>query len=184
VDEYRSRPLDGQVVAAVSPDRQGCPRAPFPGVIPSQLVLPGDNPTVQVTMLSGPLLSRILRLSIVTLLLQGAAGCVGPFDNCGTDLGRFAVRITVLDAATGSAPATRPTLTVTDGPYVETVQGPEPGSMETVIMPAGTERPGVYRVEVTAAGYQPWIRDGIRVTRRGRCDHLGTADITARLSPQ
>jgi hypothetical protein len=43
------------------------------------------------------------------------------------------------------------------------------------------ERAGNYTVDVTAANYRPWIREGIRVTS-GIC-HPETVELTARLQP-
>jgi hypothetical protein len=41
------------------------------------------------------------------------------------------------------------------------------------------ERPGVYRVQVTAPGYLTWVREGVRV-ERGDCSDR-TVELTARM---
>ena len=125
--------------------------------------------------------SRMLGRASAALLITASTGCLGPFAPCRNDLGRFAVRVTVVDARSGDRPGTRATLTLSDGAYTETVPGPDPASGGSVVIPAAVERPGTYSVEVAAAGYQPWRRSDINVTRGGPCRRLRTADLTARL---
>lgn len=121
-------------------------------------------------------------LTAVFLPVLGA--CIGPFDPCGSDVGRFAVIVAVTDARTGGPPSSRATLVVTDGTFNETVQGPEPGTTSRVTIAAAAERPGTYDLTVSAAGYRTWTQAAVRVARGSRCDRLQTANLAARLEPQ
>ena len=59
------------------------------------------------------------------------------------------------------------------GDYAEEMEG-----FENQLFGAG-ERPGTYAVLVTAPGFRPWVRTGVRV-QEGRC-HVVPVKLTARL---
>ena len=46
------------------------------------------------------------------------------------------------------------------------------------------DRPGTYRLELSAPGYTTWVLDDIVVSRQGRCDVLQTYTVNVRLQPQ
>jgi hypothetical protein len=115
-------------------------------------------------------------LSILAL----CAGCIGPFAPC-SGVGNFGVLVTVVDSATGKPPSSRPTLIITEGAtYADTALGT---TNSPILIPAALERPGTYSLTVTADGYRPWTRDGVRVREGGRCDDIQTVRLTARLQP-
>jgi hypothetical protein len=60
---------------------------------------------------------------------------------------------------------------LTDGTYVETVAGVLQ-STDAVQLGGAVERPGTYRAEFEAAGYQSMARENVEVRRRGRCNYL------------
>lgn len=84
------------------------------------------------------------------------------------------VVVHVSDATSGAA-LSGASGAVRDGEYVETLE-----AIQTVLVGA-YERAGTYRVEVTRADYQPWLQEGVHVTR-DRC-HVRTVDLEARLTP-
>ncbi|MEJ7809134.1 MAG: hypothetical protein WKG32_01830 [Gemmatimonadaceae bacterium] len=135
---------------------------------------------MDTSLIPYPYAARLATLAAALSL----AGCVGPFDSCGTDEGRDAVQVTVIDARTGGPPTARPTLVVTEGAYADTGRAYDPLQGARLILSAGPERPGTYALTVTAQGYRTWARSGVRVRRGGRCDRLETVQLTARLEPE
>jgi hypothetical protein len=89
---------------------------------------------------------------------------------------RWGIRATVVNATTG-APVPGPLVAVAfEGALADTLQ-------RVFDVWAGViERAGVYRLAVSAEGYQLWIREGVRV-REGRC-HVETTDVEVRLTPR
>lgn len=91
---------------------------------------------------------------------------------------RPGIRVTIVDAATGSPVEGDATVIATDGSYTETVNVP--------VLPAGArvaflaeERAGMYRVQVQTPAYDPWVAPLVWVTEDD-C-HVRTVDLTARL---
>jgi hypothetical protein len=64
---------------------------------------------------------------------------------------------------------------VRDGDYVEELMGTENVRHGT------WERAGVYRVDVGATGYRPWVRHNVRVIQ-DEC-HVRTVELTAQMAP-
>lgn len=124
-----------------------------------------------------------IRCLCIALVPIQFAGCIGPFDPCGSDVGSFAVQVNVTDARNGGPPSTQPTLVVKDGAFADTAVGPSPGTVTRVFVAAAVERPGTYDVTVTAPGYLTWTKSGVQVGR-GKCDKVETARLTAELQPQ
>lgn len=120
------------------------------------------------------------RLAVIGFAYLGA--CVGPFEPCGTDEGAFAIQVEVTDARSSGPPSSQALLIVVDGTFADTVLGPEPGTVSRVFIAAAPERPGTYDVTVAAPGYERWARLGIAV-RRGKCDQVETARLSAALQP-
>lgn len=91
---------------------------------------------------------------------------------------RWALRITVVSAADGSWITAEHMLagTLTDGAYVEELT-PEGGNL----LLAGQERPGLYTITVTAAGFETWTRTDVRV-RSDRCGPI-EEQLTAEMIP-
>jgi len=131
---------------------------------------------------SVPRTAQVVRLTCLSVLAL-CAGCVGPFAPC-SDVGNFAVIVTVVDSTTGGPPSSQPTLVIVDGTFADTLVGPVvPGQSPVSVIAAAVERPGTYSLTVTAAGYRRWMRDGVQAREGGRCDELETVRLTARLQP-
>lgn len=111
-----------------------------------------------------------------------AVACENPFGSDCVFIGVFGFYITVADAETKAAPCAVPVVTVTDGAYVEEQAAPPfPGSGSPSYALAD-ERPGTYRVQVTATGYRDVVLDDMKITRGGHCDYLHHAKFTVALT--
>ena len=88
------------------------------------------------------------------------------------DYAQMGLVITVSDHGSG-APLSGASGTAREGEYVEVLEGFDHR------LYGAEERPGVYRIEVTRAGYSPWVRQGVRVSA-GRC-HVQPVLLEARL---
>lgn len=117
----------------------------------------------------------LLRLMVLAVALVGN-GCA---QGCDTVLVP-GINITVVDGATGNAFEGDLTVTATEGSYAETSNLPAPPGGPR-IMSLAYERPGTYRVEIQAAGYETWVRTNVRVIRND-C-HVETVLLTAELVP-
>lgn len=113
--------------------------------------------------------SLIWMVAMVVLL----GSCTDPTGVDCTDEARPGVIVHVLDATSG-VELTGASGTLRDGEYVETLE-----AVQTVLLGA-FERAGTYRVEVARADYQPWFKEGVRVTR-DRC-HVRTVELEARVT--
>ena len=95
--------------------------------------------------------------------------------------------VTVVDAATGIAPTTTAMVRVSDGTTEESaIPNDDPHVPPRPNLPKFSSRsrePGLFRVTVTAGGYQTFVRDGIRVNKHEHCGWTQTAEITTRLQP-
>lgn len=107
----------------------------------------------------------------------GVAGCGNPLSSgeC-VSVGVSGIVATVIDAQTRGAPTSSPRLSIIDGSYVETFTQPIAGSNPPRFAGA-VERPGSYRVEVSAVGYLPSVRESVVVTRGGSCNYLRGANV-------
>jgi hypothetical protein len=126
-----------------------------------------------------PARSRLV-LAVAPLL----AGCnLSPTETaCTADI-RPAIEVTIRDAGSGEYLAAQATGAVTDGAFRDTLRLSSGRRVDGVMIwqtrSGAAERPGTYRVEVTAPGYAPWVREGVRA-RDGEC-HVGTVGLDARL---
>lgn len=128
---------------------------------------------------------RLPRSLAPIALAPTLAGCglLGPQD-CTTDA-RAGIVVEIRDAMTDAYIAHLATATVTEGSFRDTLQ--LRGRMRVGDEVVGTtrggvdERSGVYALAVTAPGYSPWVRTGIRV--RGDECHVRTVHLAARLQP-
>lgn len=87
-----------------------------------------------------------------------------------------------LDSVSGAAIFT-PIVTgiATEGTYADTTKtGDETAPPELAF---AWDRPGTYRLQVTAPGYAPWVLDSIVVPRQGSCNVLQTFLVNVRLQP-
>lgn len=123
------------------------------------------------------------RLSTTTLCVMTAVVCAScDFDILGgcDNFSSPAIFALPLDSLTGQA-IFDPVVTgiATDGTYADTTKtGVETAAPELAF---AWDRPGTYRLEVTAPGYAPWSLDSIIVRRQGRCDVLQTYLVNVRL---
>ena len=114
----------------------------------------------------------LLRLTILAFALVGNA-CTEACDATRV----VGIRITIVDAATGSPFAGAVTIIATEGSYTETINPPAGAGFAGL----AHERPGIYRVEVQAPGYVTWVATDVRVNRND-C-HVETDLLTAELEP-
>jgi hypothetical protein len=117
------------------------------------------------------------------LLAVGCSDWFGP-KMCTMDI-HPAIEVTVRDAASGAWIAGQATGWAIDGSYRDSLRFgrgfSENGAMVWTALRGADERPGTYRVEITAPGYAPWLRDDVRV-RDGEC-HVSSVGLDARLQP-
>ena len=83
----------------------------------------------------------------------------------------------VRDGVTGEGVTTEVLAVAYEGAYSDTLLSLGSDSLQSGVY----ERAGVYRLEVTGAGYVFWMRQGIRVRDEG-C-HVGTVQIDVWLTP-
>ena len=112
---------------------------------------------------------------VAFLLLVPACDIMGPARAC-TLIALFSVRVVAVDQVTGE-------------PVHEGLWGHvRDGSFQAELYQSHNrlygveERPGVYRVDVRATGYEPWVRHSVRVGR-DEC-HVKPVELTAEMTPQ
>lgn len=88
------------------------------------------------------------------------------------------IGLVVRDSLTGHGLAQQVRALATDGPFVDTLQAAPSDSQMWGVQ----ERPGTYRLEVSAPGYISWRRDGVTVTG-GEC-HVIATGVRALLMPE
>jgi hypothetical protein len=107
-----------------------------------------------------------------------AAGCDVIAVSC-TDEIRPGINVFVLDSATNDTIRGIPiTASATSGSFTETYTFAQP-QQAYFSYALARERPAVYRVQISAPGYEAWVKDNIEVNS-DRC-HVRTFEITARL---
>jgi hypothetical protein len=90
--------------------------------------------------------------------------------------------VRVLDSLTEAPAAHGATGVAVDDEYQETLRNPAlDDDLTAADLYGADEREGLYTVSVTKTGYQPWVREGVRVTA-GAC-HVQTVHLEARLTP-
>lgn len=125
---------------------------------------------------------RRLPATAVGVLVLTGSSCelfTGPV--CSLEL-VYGISVTVEDSLTGAPAASGAQLVARDGAYADTVTVPTtaPDADRTALQ-AASERPGLYTVTVTKAGFLTWERRNVFVTA-GEC-HVRTVHLTARLQP-
>jgi len=91
-----------------------------------------------------------------------------------TDVEVMGIRLTVLDSTTGAAISGSTIRAIAmEGSYADTVEW----TIGSLIKMVG-ERPGTYALTVAATGYQPWLRQDIRVVMEDQC-HVRPVSVTA-----
>lgn len=118
------------------------------------------------------------------LLPVGLASCGILFSSDCVSIGVYGVSAYVTDAVTNGLPSSTPSLRLVDGSYVEEIAKPEPFPGQPVFL-AASERPGTYRLTISAVGYQDYVRENIVVRREsGGCRYLKPVRIDAALIKQ
>jgi hypothetical protein len=97
-----------------------------------------------------------------------------------TAVGGFGIILTVVDSLTQAPPVETPSLTVTDGAYVESHAAPN-GQGVPGRFTAASEREGLYTLLVQTPGYVDWTKQNVRVIRGGDCNALKSVRLTALL---
>lgn len=126
--------------------------------------------------------TRPLLAAIVTLLLAGCEGFAP--EACTTDI-KPGIAVEIRDATTGAFIAQQATAFATEGSFRDSLRlrgGTMVDGQFVGTTKAGVdERAGMYTLEITAPGYAPWVRTGIRV-RDAEC-HVRTVSLVALLQP-
>lgn len=110
---------------------------------------------------------------LAALVLVPLQGCGWGWD-CTTEA-NYGVSVRVLDLRTETTIGAMPFGTVHDGSRVDTMFW-DLGRLH------GGDRPGIYRVEVQADGYETWTRSQVAVAKHP-CHGVENTEITARLRP-
>jgi hypothetical protein len=120
-------------------------------------------------------------------MLLALPGCELPFapGGCSASV-EPGIVVEIRDARSGAPLAGLASGMVRDGAYSDSLR---PAAFSDPADPVGSmtsrqaapERPGRYAIEVQRAGYRPWTRTGVRVSR-GAC-HVETARLRADLEP-
>jgi|GEM_PF-3006426 len=128
-------------------------------------------------------LRRGMRATASAVAVATLSGCSG---DC-LALATPSVRITVVDAVTGIAPSSTLTERVSDGTTEDTISAnvtpPAPPLPNLPSFESKSIAAGMFRVTVSANGYQTFVREGIRVEPDGNCGMVMPAQITVRLQP-
>jgi len=132
-------------------------------------------------------LASVLRRGVLAL---AATATVTTFSACSGQclwLEAPSVFVTVVDAVTGLAPTSTVTVRLSDGTVEETmilnVDPPVPPLPDLPTFVSKTYAAGVFRVTVSASGYQTLVREGVQVTSDGYCGQIRQARVTVRLQP-
>ena len=110
---------------------------------------------------------RLIMIVLTAVIVEGCA--------C-TSEGRFAVRVRVLDEATGEQITSTPIGIVTYGENLDTLY-----ASPNHVLTGGPTEPGTYDVEVRAEGYRVWRRENVKVSESGWCAKVQTAELTAKM---
>lgn len=117
-----------------------------------------------------------------TMTVVAVAACQSSTDAVCTDYSTTGLVITVRDSVTSAGVAPAGTVVLArEGAYVDTAPRGLAGAAGTTFTLA-QGRAGTYTVRAEAAGYAPWERASVRVTKPG-CQ-VRTAWLTAWLQPQ
>jgi len=119
--------------------------------------------------------------SFLLPLLVLVAGCDGDESIVCTTEARFGVNLSVKDAVTGQLIPSGVRGSLKDGSYLDSLQVFTDIEGRIFSLAGAVERPGTYRVDLVAPGYQPWTRSDVRVLA-GRC-HVEPVSIQADMVP-
>jgi hypothetical protein len=122
---------------------------------------------------------RTAHLLVPVLLLTAA--CDGDSPIVCTTEARFGVNVSARDAVTNQLIPDGVFGAVQEGNHVDSLQVFRDIEGRIHSLAAAVERQGTYRVEVRAAGYQPWVRNNVVVTG-DRC-HVTGVSLEATLTP-
>jgi hypothetical protein len=89
---------------------------------------------------------------------------------------RAALAVVVVDSVTGAGLAGTTLALAIQGTTTDTLAGRDS------VVSGAFERPGTYRIELTAPGYRPWTREGV-VVKKDEC-HVLTERLRAIMVPQ
>lgn len=123
-------------------------------------------------------MSSAFQSLLIVAVAVVSAGC-NPFSTACTEELRHGINVEVRDAVSGAPAAAGARLTIREGDYVETMDGP--AVPELVLLFGAGERAGSYTVTVQKAGYQEWTRRNV-IVRDGGC-HVLSVRLEARLQP-
>ncbi len=122
---------------------------------------------------------RVVMHGAGLILLALLGGCDALRISPCTDISIPGIRVSVIDSVTGAAVAGEGRVIASDGAYSDTVSFT--GTPSVLGVAVVEDRPGVYAVQVTAAGYALWERRNVLVSRADRC-HVQSVSLTARLA--
>lgn len=89
----------------------------------------------------------------------------------------------VTDAVTKGLPSSTPSLRLVDGNYEEQIAAPTSFPGQQPVFLAAAERPGTYRLTISAVGYRDYVRENIVVRREsGGCRYLKPVRVDAALT--
>ena len=119
--------------------------------------------------------------SVLLPLLVLVASCDGDESIVCTTEARFGVNLSVKDATTGQLIPEGVRGSLKDGTYLDSLQVFTDIEGRIFSLAGAVERPGTYRVDLVAPGYQPWTRSDVRV-EEGRC-HVEPVSLVAEMAP-
>lgn len=117
---------------------------------------------------------------VAVLLLIGSSACdAGVFGTGCTAIQVPGIRVDVVDSVSGSSVVgAEGRVVATAGTYADTATFAATGALGPLFVV--DDRPGTYRVRVTATGFAPWEQAAVRVTNENKC-HVKTVMVVARL---
>ncbi len=115
-------------------------------------------------------------------LLLAAAACDGDAPIVCTAEARFGVNVSARDAVTNQPIPLGVSGALQEGTYLDSLQIMYDIEGRIHALAGAVERAGTYRVEVRAAGYQPWVRSNVVVTA-DRC-HVTPVNLQAAMTPK
>lgn len=134
----------------------------------------------RIFLVTRTMLSALRSLTFLPLMFVFSACSMFTARDC-VDIGAYAIEVDVRDSA--GAPLSQGVyVVITDGPYSDSTAAPLPTSDGRARYRLGFERPGSYRVRVSAAGYATWERTGVTASRGGRCNQLQGVQLVAILT--
>jgi len=123
--------------------------------------------------------------AFIGLIALGACSAPNGVNAC-TDQQNAGIVATLEDSLTGSrGPFNDVTAVASEGAFADSAEvpslgGPAQNPASIILVP---ERAGVYQVDVSADGYEPWTTTGIAVLL-GECNHVITRSVLVRMIPE